>query len=766
MMKDLLEHAQSFAEALGPLSQAEVLMLGAAQSGGMADCAPGLSGNDPSLDPAQHEQWSNDRRIRSWLLHWILRNETTRELIDPKGIAVSGAAFVGHVNICSQIVTFPLHLLRCALPDGFSMTLTDVQMISLEGSWVKGLYGDHAIVRGNLCLNGGFRCLGEVSLKGAKVGGNLDCAGGYFENVARLALVADGAEIGGSAMFCREFSAYGTVRLVGTKVGRDLDCGGGRFTNPQHPALHAEGAIVDGSVMLCESSRAPGLDEVIGARTGSDQFMRQALQQTKGFIDAKDYLQQAREILTRFESSGAVVLDGITIGGDLDCTAGSLQNAKSFCLSLSNAQVKGSVRCCGGEGWDFEAVGEIRLRGAQIGQDLVCRKALCRPDLPPSEYRKEDASSTDSTSELPEVFALNAESANILGSVVWDNLVFGGQVVISGARIGGQLTCNGTYVNPRPGGDALTATQVRVGGSVVFGKRQGTGMLDSYALTPVRGFIRLLGADIGGDLIINVSLEGSPGANGVAAQAAKVAGRLVWDSAWITKDSYLDLRDANAGSLVVNDPQSWPPKGNINLRGLVFDDIDYGSDIRTALRWVELQPFFSPQPYHQLAKALRECGNEIDAKKVLIAKERERRVRGNIGTAARWWSWLLGVTIGYGYRPHYALGWAAIIVVLGAVLIAGGQTGGLFRDTMTDTTKYSPLNPLVYSLDVFLPVGNLHQEDYWWPDSEKRCTKLMLGKWEWPCGAAMRVYLWFHNLAGWVLTTLFAAGLAGLVRKD
>jgi len=427
--------------------------------------------------------------------------------------------------------------------------------------------------------------------------------------------------------------------------------------------------------------------------------------------------------------------------------------------------VKGSVRCCGGEGWDFEAVGEIRLRGAQIGQDLVCRNARCWPDLSSSEHQKEAAPSAHPRSDLLEAPALNAESADISGSVVWDDLIFGGQVIITGAKIGGQLTCNGTYVNPRPGGDALTATHVRVGGSVIFGKRQAAGMTVSNALTPVQGFIRLLGADIGGDLVMNISLKGS-GANGVVAQAAKVAGRLVWDCAWITKETHLDLRDAHVGSLVVDAPHSWPPKGNLNLRGLVFDDIDYGSDIGTALCWLALQPFFNPQPYHQLAKALRERGNEADAKKVLIAKERERRVRGNLGTAARWWSWLLGVTIGYGYRPHYALGWAAVIVALGATLTAGGQTSDLFRDTKTDTAKYSPLNPVVYSLDVFLPVGNLRQEDYWWPDSEKRCTALTLSEWEWPCGAAMRVYLWFHNLAGWVLTTLFAAGLVGLVRKD
>ena len=61
----------------------------------------------------------------------------------------------------------------------------------------------------------------------------------------------------------------------------------------------------------------------------------------------------------------------------------------------------------------------------------------------------------------------------------------------------------------------------------------------------------------------------------------------------------------------------------------------------------------------------------------------------------------------------------------------------------------------VYSLDTFLPIVNLHQEEHWLPDATS----------SW--GKALRAYLWFHILMGWALTTLGIAGATSrLVRRE
>ena len=68
--------------------------------------------------------------------------------------------------------------------------------------------------------------------------------------------------------------------------------------------------------------------------------------------------------------------------------------------------------------------------------------------------------------------------------------------------------------------------------------------------------------------------------------------------------------------------------------------------------------------------------------------------------------------------------------------------------------SYPCLQPVLYSLDAFLPIVDLHQEKYWLPDSSKKM------------GWLFQAYLWLHISFGWILSTVFVAGLTGLVKKD
>jgi hypothetical protein len=65
---------------------------------------------------------------------------------------------------------------------------------------------------------------------------------------------------------------------------------------------------------------------------------------------------------------------------------------------------------------------------------------------------------------------------------------------------------------------------------------------------------------------------------------------------------------------------------------------------------------------------------------------------------------------------------------------------------------YPPFEGWAYALDTFLPLVSLFIEEYWIPDGSQ------------PLGAAVRFYLWIHITAGWLLSSLFAGGLLGLVR--
>ena len=153
-----------------------------------------------------------------------------------------------------------------------------------------------------------------------------------------------------------------------------------------------------------------------------------------------------------------------------------------------------------------------------------------------------------------------------------------------------------------------------------------------------------------------------------------------------------------------------------------------------------------PQPYAQLAKVLQEMGHEADARRILIAKQEDPARLAMMTWYQRLWHHVLGLTIGYGYRPWQALLWIVGFIVLGAFLFQSGSDGAQFEKTIAGEPP--AFNTFVYSLDSFVPLIDLHQAKYRLPISR-----------------GLRVYLWLHIASGWILTTLLVVGLTGLVRK-
>ena len=78
--------------------------------------------------------------------------------------------------------------------------------------------------------------------------------------------------------------------------------------------------------------------------------------------------------------------------------------------------------------------------------------------------------------------------------------------------------------------------------------------------------------------------------------------------------------------------------------------------------------------------------------------------------------------------------------------------------------EYQTFNAFIYSLDAFIPIVNLHQQNYWLPDTNKgRILKILGIQTRW--GSLLRIYLWVHICLGWIITSLWVAGLTGLVRR-
>jgi hypothetical protein len=202
--------------------------------------------------------------------------------------------------------------------------------------------------------------------------------------------------------------------------------------------------------------------------------------------------------------------------------------------------------------------------------------------------------------------------------------------------------------------------------------------------------------------------------------------------------------------------------------------------------------WFWPRPYLQLTKVLREVGDDSGARRVLIALENSRRKNPNLSWWSRRWAGVLRVTIGYGYQPLRAGWWVTLFVLIGFFLFSWGQDAGVLTQVKDkdaaaiqnkDVSVYQPFNGFIYSLETFLPLVDLQFAKHWLPAAElspHHSVDLLKHLRHWPFrwlppwdhnfgpnfGEHLRWYFWFHILAGWFFTTMFVAGVTGLVRKD
>ncbi len=363
-----------------------------------------------------------------------------------------------------------------------------------------------------------------------------------------------------------------------------------------------------------------------------------------------------------------------------------------------------------------------------------------------------------------------------------------GRVRLIGAEIGANLDCSGGTFLPTDG-EALVADSMKVGGSVLL--NQGFHS---------EGEVRLLGAEIQGNLSCdkgrfinpgrvapsadrvhihgNIFLsDGFFGLGRVALTSAIIDGFFVWRGIERPKDSSLDLRSAHIGTLWFG-KESWPPPGKLLLHGLTFVTLDDQNALspETWIEWLRLQPAkpFRPQPYEQLAAVLRTSGQDNEAKEVLYKKEIDRAQRGDLSWAQVPWYRIFGPLIGYGYKPWRAFWLSIAVVLLGAVLFGLGEKYDLMVPAKIDgyitasdgkrtvSEDYPQLAPFMYSLDTFTPLISLDQAEFWLP-AANRGAAFDLGPFHITTGNLLRIFMWFHIIAGWILSTLLFVGLTGSV---
>jgi|JI7StandDraft_1071085.scaffolds.fasta_scaffold91121_2 hypothetical protein len=330
----------------------------------------------------------------------------------------------------------------------------------------------------------------------------------------------------------------------------------------------------------------------------------------------------------------------------------------------------------------------------------------------------------------------------------------------------------------------LDGARIKVNSSVFFD--------EEFAAT---GEVHLIGAEIGGDLDCSDGTFTNADGEALNADRITVGGSLFFRTAKI--EGAISLVDSQIGTLI-DDDACWAAGGHV-LDGLQYDRIIGPTDAASRIRWLERQRAdqlneddWSPQPWEQLVKTLRDMGHPLEATKVAIAKQERMRRAGKVGGPfAQLLHWIYGALAGYGYRPLRTVRAMLVVWVMAAVAFHfGGQAGyvgpttPLFNSPAlsgqveqhcghgSETGKtpwtrcaampaeYTTFQPLIYSLDLILPLVDLQQEADWAPIVEDPPGRTL------PFGAFLRWLMWFEILFGWAMSLMLVAVLGKLVNKD
>jgi hypothetical protein len=571
----------------------------------------------------------------------------------------------------------------------------------LYGAWIDGMLDLH-----NTTTPHGVNCSlcyfnTEMNLMDANISGRLFLSGSRMHCDSDNAITADAASVSGGVFLNKGFESNRQIRFIAARIDGCFDCQCATFSSATEQCIIADGIKIRRD-LLCNDG---------------------------------------------FYCSGAVSLLGADIGGNFQLRDANIKVQMGIALAVDRIRVGETVFL----GPNFCTNGVVTLAGAHIGSNLNCGAGKFL--------------STEKESII-------ADRVTVSGSVFLNNGFEANSTVrLSGARIGGQLSCDG-------------ATFHAVEVPSLFA--QSVAIVDGLVMRDLTKPAR------------NVNLNG-----------AKV-GTLVDDSgAWgsglaldgFTYDSFGGDSVADATSRI-----AWLNKQRS----------DHARDKRA----------FRAQPWSQLQKTLREAGDVAGARVVAIALEEHLRKIDRIGaTPSNWTAWqstpyrlicrllhyCFGLFTGYGNRPLQLMLWlVGVWFLCGAaywfvalppqsvfapsnpivfqhsdykacVPNSGEAKAENAKTKKADATaivgagnwylceklreEYTGFSPLLYSLDVILPLVDLQQQRDWGPliptPSADWRFELVEVSWK----HATRWVIWFETLFGWLASLLLVAIVSGLTKR-
>jgi hypothetical protein len=663
------------------------------------------------------------------------------------------------LDLGGTTVNLFIRLINCKIAQEIKLDDANIAGFDFIGGQVNIISADRVTVRGSLRFCGAEKygsttgpTIASLRLCGAQIRGNLDLRRatltGDLINENGPTLYADGIMVGGNILLSDGCTVQGEIRLNGSKIDGNLLCRAARFFNPRGYSLSAAGAKIAGTVYMSEA------DWIDGSLERS------------------------------FTSVGVIRFDGATINGHFDCSGGAFtapfeSTKNSFTTNYFS----------------------IKANDLKLGGDFKF-----------------------------------ISSANCKGLISLINAIIGGDINFTKARL------------EFPGEDNLWADGVTVNGRALFFETRIDGVCSFFDATLKQGFFLdkatfVIGKPTNRIKELDKVTRNFSQACGVCAPNVSIEGEFSWeeirkhkeDSEGIDYPVLLDMEGARLEQ-ITDDERSWVAFDSVDLTNCTYAKISEVTakwrlrelDRQYAIRngsyiynwwlglsvalnsisnwWLGLlvalnarptrtsdsrtdldaKERFKPQPYIQLANAMRAGGYDEAAKNVLVHLERNRTRYSDYGAFRQLWRWLLDGVIKYGYSPFRTViilvFWGAFCSVIFQNAFNNGRIIPVNRGSVGSTASSSvgstsgptlSFNPIVYSFDTLIPIVDLGQKKNFIVDPLSR-NAVIRDKgagwldswaaviWYFPLGTGL-IFI-FNTFFGWLLTTLFVAGITGLLR--
>jgi hypothetical protein len=655
-----------------------------------------LRAGDGAVEGA--ERWGPGRTIRAEVVAALLLGAASPEPGRFPAVHLRGARVTGPLDVTGATVGCALVCEGCFFDTAPQFVDATTKALRFVDSRLAGFNGARMRVEGILELSR-TKLDGELRLERATVTGDVCLPhavisdAGPGEAVAARGMVVDGD------LDCTNLTSHGPVRLRNARIGGSFYLTDAKISSRETPAVDATNAVI-----------GSGIDGKRLTVTGETRLRHTRIAGSLGLASAQLHNPNGASLggggLTveagvwcdHISAIGEMRLVGAQLGANLTLTAADLSNPGGAALNLDRATLG-----------DLDAAG-LTVSGGSVS--LVSAQIASRVNLTGAQLDSRDGA-----------IALNADGASIGRRLIMTHAKIRGEVTACTGHVHSRLTLRGAQLE-NPGGTALRLAPIEVDADMF-----GTDMT-------VIGRIDLTGASIGRHLDLTRARLANPGGVALDAKALQATELSLLPAEAI--QGSVDLSHARLGVLR-DDPQTWPQ--DMRLGGLSYEALEPELPAQQRLAWLERnQTSPSPQPYEQLAALYTRIGHPADARQVLYAAE--RRQRATKALPGRAWSFLQDITVGYGYRPARAALWLTALLIIGSVIY------GIWPPQPLSTSATPHFNPVIYTLDLLLPLVDLGQKHAFNPAGLEQWLSYML------------------IAAGWILATTIAAGVARIITRQ